>query len=151
MSGKVEAKVKHSFVADAEQVYDAWLDPSQVQLWLAAALQSFGLAGDIQRVEIDPKIGGKFVFSDIRNGTEARHWGTYLDLQRPKKMAFTWIVDESGEADPSIVTLTIQPLPSGCEVELVHLMDEKWIEFVERTRTGWSRMLQQIDNLTQKS
>jgi uncharacterized protein YndB with AHSA1/START domain len=147
MKSKIEARVSHRFQASAEQVYDAWLDPRHVRVWLAAALKSFGLAGDIRRIEIDPRVGGKFFFSDMRDGTEARHWGTYLELVRPSQIAFTWIVDESEEANPSKVTLTIAREPSGCVATIVHEMDEAWRDYVSRTEAGWSRMLQQIDNL----
>lgn len=147
MSAKIEAKVSHRFKASAERVFDAWLSPAQVRIWMAAALRSFGLAGDIQRIEIDPKVGGKFFFSDIRNGQEARHWGTYLELTRPRKIVFTWIVDESEEADPSRVTLTIEPEADGCVAILVHEMDAKWVDYVARTESGWSRMLAAVDEI----
>ena len=144
MNPKIEAKVTHRFQAPAEQVYDAWLNPAQVRLWMAAALQSFGLAGDIRRIEIDARAGGKFFFSDMRDGTETRHWGNYLELDRPRKIVFTWIVDESEEANPSKVTLTIHPEMNGCTATIVHEMDEKWIDYVSRTESGWKRMLEQI-------
>jgi uncharacterized protein YndB with AHSA1/START domain len=145
MSGKIEAKVRHQFRVPAERVYDAWLDPARVRVWLSASLKSFGLAGDIRSVEIDARVGGKFLFTDMRNGTEARHWGQYLELDRPHKIVFTWIVAESEQADPSIVTLTITPDEKGCVATIVHRMDEKWLEYVSRTEAGWSRMLEQVD------
>ena len=114
---------------------------------MTAALKSFGLAGDIRRLEIDARVGGKFCFSDMRDGVEARHWGTYLELDRPRKIVFTWIVSESEEADPSRVTLTIQPEADGCLATIVHEMDEQWIEYVSQTEGGWSRMLKQVDEL----
>ena len=147
MNSKIEAKVSHRFKATAERVYDAWLDPKQARVWMAAALKSFGLAGDIQRIEIDAKVGGKFFFSDMRDGTEARHWGTYLELDRPTRIVFTWIVDESEEANPSRVTLTIHPEADGCVATIVHEMDQKWIDYVARTESGWAGMLQQVDNM----
>src|SRR5262245_4916210 len=72
MTSKIEARVSHQFKTTAERVYDAWLNPEQVRQWLAASLRSFGLAGDIRRVEIDARVGGKFFFSDMRDGQEAR-------------------------------------------------------------------------------
>jgi len=147
MNSTIEARVTHRFRASAEQVFDAWLDPKHVRLWLAAALKSSGLAGDIRRIEIDPRVGGKFFFSDMRDGVEARHWGTYLELVRPTRVAFTWIVDESEEANPSKVTLTIQPKVDGCVATIVHEMDEAWRDYVARTEAGWTRMLQQVDKL----
>ena len=147
MTSKVAAKVTHRFKATAERVYDAWLNPAQVRLWMTAALKGFGLSGDIQRIEIDARVGGKFFFSDLRDGTEARHWGTYLELDRPRKIAFTWIVDESDEANPSVVTLTIDAESDGCVATIVHEMDAKWIEYIAQTEKGWAAMLQEIDKL----
>ncbi len=147
MSSKIEAKVTHRFKATAEQVFDAWLNPAQVRLWMTAALKGFGLAGDIQRIEIDARVGGEFFFSDLRDGTEAKHWGTYLELDRPRKIVFTWIVDESEEANPSVVTLTIEPESGGCVATIVHELDAKWIEFMAQTEKGWAGMLHGIENL----
>lgn len=147
MKSRVEARVSHCFQATAEQVYDAWLDPEQVRTWMAAALQSFGLDGDIRRIEIDARVGGSFCFSDMRDGIEAKHWGEYLELERPGKIVFTWIVDDSGDDQPSRVTLTIIPLDEGCEATIVHEMDEKWSDYVEQTESGWARMLKQVDLL----
>jgi uncharacterized protein YndB with AHSA1/START domain len=147
MSSKIEARVTHQFKASAERVYDVWLDPAQVRVWMAATLRSHGLTGDLRRVEIDARTGGKFFFSDMRGEVEARHWGRYLELDRPRTIKFTWIVDESGEADPSVVTLSIEPQVDGCVATIVHEMDAKWIEYVSQTESGWSRMLQAVDQL----
>lgn len=147
MSGKVEAHASHRFRATAEQVYDAWLDPVMVRVWMAAALRSFGLPADIRRIEIDARVGGKFHFSDMRGDTEARHWGTYLELDRPRRIVFTWIVDESEEASPSTVTLSIEPAPDGCIATIVHEMDAAWSDFTQRTADGWGRMLREIDHI----
>jgi uncharacterized protein YndB with AHSA1/START domain len=147
MTGKIEPRVVQRFNAPADWVYDTWLDPERARIWMAAALKSFGLSGDIQRVEIDARVGGKFFFSDNRDGIEARHWGQYLELVRPIKIVFTWIVDESEEANPSRVTLTIEPEPEGCVATIVHEMDEAWRDYISQTENGWSRMLQQIESL----
>jgi uncharacterized protein YndB with AHSA1/START domain len=149
MDNKIEARVTHRFEASAELVYDAWLNPAQARTWMAAALRSFGLAGDVQRIEINARVGGKFFFSDLRDGTAARHWGTYLELDRPRKIVFTWIVDESEEANPSVVTLAIEPEAEGCVATIVHEMDSKWTEFISQTENGWARMLRAVDELLQ--
>jgi uncharacterized protein YndB with AHSA1/START domain len=147
MSQTIEARATHRFHVPAELVYDAWLDPGSARVWMAAALRTWGLAGDLRRIEIDPRVGGKFFFSDIRNGEEARHWGTYLELDRPRKIVFTWIVDESEEANPSKVTLTIEPEPDGCTATIVHEMDAQWIDYMAQTESGWSRMLAEVERL----
>lgn len=149
MSAKIEARVRHQFTAPAGQVYNAWLNPQAARTWMSESLKSCGQTGEMRRVEIDARVGGKFFFSDLRNGTDACHWGTYLELTRPNEIVFTWIVDQSEEADPSTVRLTIQPEGSGSTATIVHEIDEKWREYVSRTEAGWSRMLQHVDKYLQ--
>jgi uncharacterized protein YndB with AHSA1/START domain len=139
------AKVSHRFTASPERVYDAWLDPSKLRAWMSAALKEMGLSGDMKRVEVDARVGGKFFFSDMRDAGEAKHWGTYLALDRPRKIAFTWIVDESQNDDPSVVTITIEPDGTGSIVTIVH--EKIWKSYVEKVEMGWSNMLRNIDRL----
>lgn len=150
IKNSVQAKAKLQFSrATPEQVYDAWLHPAKVTTWMAAALRASGLPGEIRRVESDARVGGKFVFSDFRGDEEACHWGTYLELDRPRKIVFTWIVDKSEEANPSTVTIAIEPTAaSGCTVSVVHEMDSAWRDYVDRTAEGWMRMLRAIDQLS---
>lgn len=147
MSSKIEARVSHPFQASAERVYEAWLTPALIRTWMSAALKTHGLSGEIREVTVDPRVGGKFCFSDMRPSGEARHWGTYLELEPARKIVFTWIVDASEEADPSKVTLTIEPKGTGCVATIVHEMDRQWIDYVQRTEGGWSRMFVEIDRL----
>ncbi|MEW4451569.1 SRPBCC domain-containing protein [Bremerella sp. JC817] len=149
MREKIEARTSYTFPVAAEKVYDAWLEPASIRVWLSHSLKSHGLMGEIVRVDVDPKVGGQFFFSDRRGESIAEHWGRYLQLERPEKIAFTWIVDASQEEDPSIVTLSLHPTATGCEATIVHQMDAEWIEYVERTAEGWQRMLANIDQLLQ--
>ena len=141
------AKVSHRFNASPERVYDAWLEPAKLRAWMSAALKQMGLSGDMKRVEVDARVGGKFFFSDIRDAGEAKHWGTYRVLDRPCKIEFTWIVDESQNDDPSVVTITIEPDGTGCVVTIMHA--KIWASYVEKVEGGWSNMLRNIDAMLQ--
>lgn len=149
MADTIEAKVTHQSPATPEQVYDAWLEPAKVRVWMAAALKQSGLEGEMVQCEIDPVVGGAFTFTDRRGGIEARHWGHYRHLERPKKLAFTWITADAEANDPSKVTLVIEPDPdgSGAVVTLYHEMLGKWADYRERTERSWRRMLEQIDRV----
>src|ERR671925_1853553 len=114
------AKVTHRFSASPERVYNAWLEPAKMGAWMSAALKQMGQPGEMKRVEVDARVGGKFFISDMRQAGEAKHWGTYRVLDRPRKIEFTWFVDESQEADPSVVTITIEPDGTGSRVTIVH-------------------------------
>jgi uncharacterized protein YndB with AHSA1/START domain len=147
MSDTIEAKVTHRFRASPERVYDAFLDPAKVRLWQQAwGLQS-GTGGNITACEIDPVVGGKFLFADMREEGEARHWGTFQALHRPTKIAFTWFTDPSEEDETSLVTMIIEPEPDGpgAVVTLYHEMGARWAEWTAQTEKGWNTMLIAID------
>lgn len=145
MTQRIQARASHRFGLKPEQVYDAWLNPEKVKTWLSTSLKVGGLPGDVRQIQIEPHVGGKFLFSDFRNGKEVQHWGTYLELKSPHLIVFTWIVDASQESDPSKVTITLVPDGEGCVVTIVHEMDAAWIEYVPRTEQGWTRMLHAIE------
>jgi len=149
MRSGIEARVTHRFKASPERVFDAWIRPDSARRWLKAALMEMGLAGDIRRVEVDPRVGGAFFFSDQRGDEEARHWGRYLEVDRPRRLAFTWITDPSEESKLSTVTVTIKPDGDGCVATLVHEMDAAWAEYRSRTEQSWSRMLGAIAHLAE--
>ena len=68
---------------------------------------------------------------------------TYREVQRPNRLVFTWGAgEESG--DESVVTIDIEPTESGCRLTLVHKMDPKWKDYVDRTREGWTFMLEKL-------
>lgn len=144
MSAHVEAKATHLFEASAERVFDAWLDPLEVRAWLGRAVPGMR-AFDVRRVEIDARVGGRFTFSDQREDGEAVHWGYYRQIDRPRKLVFTGFTSEEEEReDASVVSLILEPLAEGCRATIVHRMDARWVEWVEKTGNGWSTMLRKI-------
>lgn len=139
----VVARVTHRFAASAERVFNAWLDPRQVEVWGAAAERQ-GPRGEMVRVCIDARVGGSFSWQVRRGGALVEHVGTYLEIERPRRLVFTWAVAGHGDETPSKVTIEITPLGTGCEVALTHEMDPKWKDFVERAAAAWSLMLRYI-------
>ncbi|MBI4893487.1 MAG: SRPBCC domain-containing protein, partial [Acidobacteria bacterium] len=105
------------------------------------------LAGVVRTVEPAAGGGGRFLWSDQRGEVEARHWGRFLELERGRRIVFTWMVDESEEADPSKVTLTWTREGEGVVATVVHEMDAAWAEWAEQTKQGWSRMMRAADDL----
>lgn len=147
MNKTVEVKIQHRFkTATTEGVFDAWLDEDDVRAWLGSALRTHGLAGDIRRIEIDPRPGGRFFFSDMRDGKEAEHWGTFQALERPTLIEFTWFTSKKDEEEAtSLVRIEITPETEGCVVMLTHRMDAAYAEYSEQTQKGWSTMLAAIE------
>lgn len=142
-----EANVTREMQISADQVIDAWLEPETFREWMTAALRHFGLPGDIRQLKIDARVGGRFFVSDMRDGHEQKHWGTYLELDHPRKLVFNWFASEEDERDGvSVVTLLVEPRETGCCATIEHRMTARDAELVERTALGWDRMLQEIEN-----
>lgn len=146
MTDRVQAEVEHRFASCADDVFDAWLQPETVRLWMEAALKSMHLPGEVCRVEIDPKVGGKFVFADKRENGEAVHWGYYREITRPERLVFTWFTSEEDEREEaSEVTLTITPdHKGGCYGRICHSLHAKWADYIPQTKRGWKAMLSHV-------
>jgi uncharacterized protein YndB with AHSA1/START domain len=87
---KVRVRVTHRFDATAERVYDAFLDPGRASTFLFATA-----TGEIVRCDIDARPGGTFTIVDRRNGEDVVHTGTYLALERPRRIVFTLSVENT--------------------------------------------------------
>ncbi len=126
--------VQRTFSVPAERVFDAWLDPGTAGRWLFATPQ-----GEMLRVEMDARVGGSFLVVERRGDAEAEHWGTYREIDRPRRLVFTFAAAQDEE--PTLVTIEITPTPDGCALTLTHEMDPQWAEYEDRTRTGWTSIL----------
>ncbi|BCU81241.1 hypothetical protein JIR001_10240 [Polycladomyces abyssicola] len=133
-----KVRVTRRFSASPEQVFDAWLDPEMIGKWM------FGHAHpereeEVVRISLDPRAGGSFSFVVRRQGQEIDHVGEYLEIDRPRRLVFTWGVADVG--DNSRVIIDIIPLEKGCELTLTHELHPNWADFASRAEAGWIKML----------
>ncbi len=119
-----------------ERVFDAWLDAEKARKFLFATSM-----GQMVRSEIDPRVGGAFLFVDRRDGVDVEHVGEYLEIDRPRRLVFNFHT-ERGSTELSRVTIDITPSGSGCELTLTHEIDPRWADYVERTEAGWTTILE---------
>ena len=118
--------VKHRFAASAERVYDAWLDPAKVSKFLYTTA-----TGQIVRCELDPRVGGKYAIVDRRGEEEILHEGTYLELDRPRRLVFTLRVPKYSPQEDR-VSIEITPLDHGCELTLTTETSDDWADDTQR-------------------
>lgn len=130
--------VSRSFPHPPERIFDAWLDPASLGRWLFATKD-----GTMLRVEVDPRVGGEFVIVEKRGDAVAGHFGRYVEIDRPRRLAFTFFTDR--ESNATLVTIDIVPIAGGCELTLTHEMDPQWSAYADRTRAGWSMILEGLD------
>jgi len=137
----VKVHVTRHFSAAPERVFDAWLDPVMIGRWM------FGPAlreEEVLRIDVDARVGGSFSFLVRRRGEEIDHVGKYREIDRPRRLVFTWGI--AGESDDeSLVIIEIVPRETGSELSLTHEMDAKWADYASRTEAGWSKMLDMLE------
>ena len=126
--------VTRHYEAAPEAVFDAWLDPATAGQWLFATEN-----GEMLRAEIDPCVGGEFCFLERRDDEDIEHLGEYLEIDRPRRLAFVFTVNQSD--DVSRVVIGIAAAGTGTDLTLTHLVHPKWAGFAERTRQGWEMIL----------
>jgi uncharacterized protein YndB with AHSA1/START domain len=126
-------RVTHHFNASPERVFDAWLDPQTAGKWLFATP-----TGQMVRVEIDARVGGRFVIVDHRNGENVEHTGEYLEIYRPRRLVFTFGVPKYSPLFTQ-VTVEIVPASSGCDLTLTQ--EGVPPEYLGRNEEGWIKIL----------
>jgi len=133
---RVSLRVSHRFDAAPERVFDAWLNPQMAARWLFMTEDS-----RMVRADVDPRVGGRFTFVVGRPDGDVEHVGEYLEIERPTRLVFTFAVPAySPEYDR--VAIDITRIDKGCELTLTNEMSpEIFAEWGERTREGWTRML----------
>ena len=132
----VEVEVSRHIAAPPERVFDAWLDPDNVGKWLFATPD-----GKSERVEIDARVGGRFRIDERRGEEVAEHFGTYVEIDRPRRLAFDF--GTSFEATPTRITVIIEPEGGGSRVTIRH--EGVWADWEEKTRQGWGKILASLD------
>jgi uncharacterized protein YndB with AHSA1/START domain len=130
---RATVQVKHRFTASSERVFDAWLDPNRAGKWLFATP-----TGQMVRVEIDPRVGGKFKFIDRREGEDIDHIGEYLEIDRPRRLAFTFAVPKYSK-EFTRVMIDIVPAGGGCELTLTQT--GVLPEWAKPSESGWGTIL----------
>jgi uncharacterized protein YndB with AHSA1/START domain len=134
--------VTRRFDASAERVFDAWLEPATARRWLFS-----GEGGEMVRAEVDARVGGRFTFTDRRDGQDVEHVGEYLEIVRPTRLVFTFAVPLYSE-QYDLVKIDIRRLDKGCELTLTNEMSPSiFEEWGEQTRGGWTKMLGALDAL----
>lgn len=133
-------RVSRRINAPAERVFDAWLDPQMIGRFM------FGphlRDEQVVSLENEPRVGGQFHYKVTRGGVLIDHTGTYREIDRPRRLAFTWGVDAE-QGDASVVTIEIVAHGDACKLTLTHALHPDWAEYAERTQAGWTKIVDDL-------
>jgi uncharacterized protein YndB with AHSA1/START domain len=108
-------RLRRTFAAPAEDVFDAWTSPEVMRRWLHPAPDWETPAADV-----DLRVGGEIrVVMRKPDGTEARAQGEFTLIDRPHRLVMTWAFDD----DPSneqLIELSFSESEGATTVELVN-------------------------------
>ncbi len=126
-----ELVVERVLPATPEQVFAAWTTPERIAAWMSPVGRA--------EAEIDLREGGAFRVVMIGSDFHIEHAGTYLEVDPPRRLVFTWVSPYTGP-EPSRVTVELRPHSEGTHLVITHerLPDD----VVENHRNGWSTMLE---------
>src|SRR5262245_8682397 len=103
--------VRRTIAASAEDLFDAWLDPEALAIWM----RPFNMK---TTAKVDARVGGRFEI--LMQGDSAfPHTGEYRVIDRPKRLVFTWI-SKGTEQRESLVTVDFLRTSKQTEVVVTH-------------------------------
>jgi uncharacterized protein YndB with AHSA1/START domain len=132
-------RITRRFDASPERVFDAWIDPETARQWLFASPDQDPKA---RRVELDARVGGKWLMTNQCEGMELEGIGEYLEIDRPRRLVFTFAIPQFGPGVDRIV-VEIAPDGQGCILSLTHELLPP--EFHSATESGWGKMFTTLD------
>jgi uncharacterized protein YndB with AHSA1/START domain len=110
--------LKHQFDASVERVFDAWASSEALAEWMGPVGMS------ARDSTTDFKIGGNFCIPMVGDDTGNTHTavGEYLEINRPRRMVFTWswLQDDGRPGQLMTVALDFIDLNGRTEMTLSH-------------------------------
>ncbi len=134
MSGGIPAessvRVDRLLPAPIAEVYAAWTDPALMCRWFSPTGRA--------EVEADVRVGGSLRVVMIGDGMRIDHTGSYLVVEPPRRLSFTWNSPYTG-TESSVVTVVLTPRGEHTHLLLSH--DRLPPATVESHEGGWTSIV----------
>jgi uncharacterized protein YndB with AHSA1/START domain len=131
----VAVVVRRRIAASPAELFDAWLDPQALAIWMRPS--------GIRRTTAtsDARVGGRYEILMEGEQTTHPHHGVYRLIDRPRRLVFTWISNAT-EGRETLVTVDFQPHGELTEVVVTH---ERLPEGASASHTeGWTSALARL-------
>lgn len=137
-------QIRRRLRAGAEQIFDLWTKPDLMARWMSP----FPGAVDC-KASSDLRLGGAFSLVMLSKESIREVSGTYVEIDRPRKLVFTWI----GSLTNNVNTLvTVELNPHGDETDLVLTHERLPTErIVEGHTIGWGNILDHLADAVSKA
>jgi uncharacterized protein YndB with AHSA1/START domain len=131
--------IERTYQAPAEAVFDAWTSEEVIRRWWHAEL-----GWDTAEAEVDLRVGGavRVVMRDPIKDVEYGGGGNYTEIERPTRLAFTWIWD--GDTRRTLIEIDFEETDGITTVRFTHsgLWDD---EAVRSHEDGWRKLFDSLE------
>ena len=131
-------RLKRTFAATPEAVFDAWTSEEVMRRWWQAEL-----GWETSEAEVDLRVGGavRVVMRDPANEVDYGGGGVYTEIEPPRRLAFTWLWD--GDTRRTLIEIDFEERDGATTVRFTHsgLWDEQAVRSHEG---GWGRILDSL-------
>ena len=128
--------VRRTIAASAEDLFDAWLDPKALSIWMRPGTIRSTVA------TIEPREGGRYEITMMGQSGPIVHSGVYRLLDRPQRLVFTW-ASPGTELRETLVTVDFVTIGKRTEVIVTH---EQLPESAMPSHAkGWTLGLEHLD------
>ncbi len=129
--------LRREIAAPAKELFDAWLDPASLAVWMRP--------GGMPRTtaKLDPRVGGKFEIIMHAASGPIPHTGIYKEIDPPRRLVFTWNSPAAQQID-SLVTVEFRPARGATEIVLTHERLPSKESAAMHTK-GWGDILELIE------
>jgi uncharacterized protein YndB with AHSA1/START domain len=129
-------EIRRTFAAPRDKVFQAWVEPGMLSRWFLRPTPQH----EPRMLHFDPRTTGGFRFEIVspENGKLYVLAGSFIEIQPPSRLVFTWRWESEPEFPDSVVTVEFRQMGSSdfTEVVLSHgLLPES---ARENHRKGWT-------------
>jgi uncharacterized protein YndB with AHSA1/START domain len=136
---KPEVRFARRYPVAPEKVWRAWTDPQALSAWFGP-----GVDNSVAQAQLDVRPGGTYrIRFHTPDGEEHEVCGQYEVVEPLRKLVFSWAWRSTPER-VSRVTVSLQPVPGGTELELLH---ERFFDAAAGAnhRRGWTASFEKLD------
>lgn len=134
-------RIERTFAAPAEDVFDAWTNPEVMRRWFHCEQD-----WSTPEAEVDLRVGGSVrLVMRKPDGTEARMWGEYKAIDRPRRLMMAWTFGDD-PANEQLIELSFSESHGSTTVVLVNsrIASDRRREGQDE---GWQGCLDQLARL----
>jgi uncharacterized protein YndB with AHSA1/START domain len=137
------AVVRRTMPAPIQRVFDAWLDPISFSTWMVPP----GIR--VSHAQTDARVGGAYELMMHGEGNALIHSGVYREIDRPKRLVFTWI-SAGTHFRESVVAVELEANGASTEVSVSHTLLPDAASEASHTE-GWTAVLGKLEALMARS